>query len=334
MKKREINIIAEIGSVHDGSIGNAINLIKLAKKCGASHVKFQTHIAENETRIDAPNSKYFNNESRYEYFQRTSFSLQQWKLLKKECDKNNIIFLSSPFSIEAVNLLEKIKCPIYKIASGEVNNIPLLEHIAKTKKQVFLSSGMSNFKELDRAVNILKKNTKLSVFQCSSIYPCPPNDVGLNLLKELEERYKCPTGFSDHTQGNVASIAAVTLGANFIEKHLTFSKEMYGSDAQYAMEPKSFKELCYSLKELEKMINTKIDKDNIKKYKEMRVVFQKSIVARKELKKGKIIMYKDLAFKKPGNGIPPGEYKKIIGSKLIRNLNKDEIIKKKDYRKI
>lgn len=332
MYKKKISVIAEIGSVHDGSIGNAIKLVQLAKKCGASHVKFQTHIAQHETTKDAPNSKYFKFEKRYEYFKRTAFTLKQWKLIKKECDERSIIFISSPFSIEAVNLLEKVNCPIYKIASGEVTNIPLLERISKTKKQVFLSSGMSNFKELTSAVEILKRNNKLTIFQCSSIYPCPDKKVGLNVLEELKDRYSCEIGFSDHTTGDTAAIAAATIGANYIEKHLTFSNEMYGSDAQYAMEPASFKKLCLSIKSLETMLKHKVNKNNIYEYKDMKLVFQKSIVASKNLKKGTILKFTDLAFKKPSNGISPKYYRKFIGKKINRSIKKDEKIQYKDLK--
>ena len=180
-------IIAEIGSVHDGSFGNALKLIECASQCGADAVKFQTHIAEAETLTNAPSPSYFSQESRYDYFSRTSFSLSQWIKLKEEASKYNISFLSSPFSIEAIEILQKVGVFGYKIPSGEVTNIPLLEAVSLTRKPVFLSSGMSNWEELDQAVNILGKNCELTIFQCSSIYPCPPEKVGLNVLLEMKK---------------------------------------------------------------------------------------------------------------------------------------------------
>ena len=267
-------IIAEIGSIHDGSLGNAKKLVKLAANCGADAVKFQTHIAEHETLKEAPNPRYFNEESRFDYFERTSFSLNEWAEIKKEADKNNIIFLSSPFSIEAVEILKKLDTQIYKIPSGEITNLPLLEKIASIGKPVFLSSGMSNWNELDIAVNLLKKTCKLTIMQCSSLYPCPPEKVGLNIIQEIKDRYNTNVGFSDHTLGFSAPIAAAALGATVVEKHLTFSRQMYGSDAKHSMEPDDFKILSHSLKEVWKMLMNPINKDNDSEYKK-REIFSK-----------------------------------------------------------
>ena len=163
MDKHEKIIIAEIGSVHDGSFGNALKLIELAAKCGADCVKFQTHIAEAESLPSAPNPAYFKDESRIDYFKRTSFNLEQWKKLKAKAKECNILFISSPFSLEAVDLLEKIELDIYKIPSGEVTNIPLLEKIKKTKKPVLLSSGMSDWAEIDTAFKLIGKLNILAV---------------------------------------------------------------------------------------------------------------------------------------------------------------------------
>ena len=215
-------LIAEIGSVHDGSFGNACKLIELAGVCGADAVKFQTHIADAETLINAPSPNYFKSESRFDYFKRTSFNKDQWIELKKLSESCGLIFLSSPFSIEAAELLESLNVKVYKIPSGEITNIPLLEKIASFKKPVFLSSGMSNWKELDIAFSIFNDHCELTIMQCSSMYPCPPENIGLNVLQELQQRYGCPVGFSDHSLGFAAPIAAAALGATVIEKHFTF----------------------------------------------------------------------------------------------------------------
>ena len=236
---KKVYIIAEVGSVHDGSLGNALKLISLSKKLGANAIKFQTHISEHETLANAPNPKHFKDESRYKYFKRTSFSFDQYKKIVSTAKKNNIDLISSPFSIEAVELLEKLKFYQYKVASGEVTNIPLLEKLKKTNKKIFLSTGMSNIKEINDAVNVLNKS-KLVIMQCTSLYPCDLDLVGLNNISFFKNKYKCEVGFSDHTTTNEASIIAVREGASVIEKHLTFSKEMYGSDARFAMEPDNF----------------------------------------------------------------------------------------------
>jgi N,N'-diacetyllegionaminate synthase len=173
-----IRIIAEIGSVHDGSFGNAIKLVEAAAACGADTVKFQTHIAEAETLADAPMPSYFTGEPRMAYFRRTGFSPDRWRQLRAACERCGVSFLSSPFSLEAVDLLQDVGVAAYKIPSGEVSNLPLLEKIATTRKPVLLSSGMSNWSELDAAVAALRPGGPITVLQCSSAYPCPPGAGG------------------------------------------------------------------------------------------------------------------------------------------------------------
>ena len=320
-------LIAEIGSVHDGSFGNAKKLIELAAECGADAVKFQTHIPEYETLKNSPAPKYFNDEPRFDYFKRTSFTLNQWQKLKDVSKKNNVTFLSSPFSLEAVDLLEKIDLEMYKIPSGEVTNLPLLERISKLQKPVILSSGMSNWNELDNAVKIFKGNIDLTVMQCSSQYPCKNDQVGLNVISEISSRYKCSVGFSDHTIGFAAPIAAAAKGAKIIEKHFTFSKKMYGSDAQHSMEPHEFKILSKSLKEVWEMQDNPVDKNSNFLYSDIKNIFEKSIVTSKSLKAGTTIEIQHLAFKKPGSGISAANYKNIIGKKLLVDCDKDQQIK-------
>jgi N-acetylneuraminate synthase len=319
-------LIAEIGSVHDGSFGNAKKLIELAAECGADAVKFQTHIPEYETLKNSPAPEYFNDEPRFDYFKRTSFTLNQWQKLKDVAKKNKVTFLSSPFSLEAIDLLEKIDLEIYKIPSGEVTNLPLLERISKLQKPVLLSSGMSNWNELDNAVKIFKGKVDLTVMQCSSQYPCKNDQVGLNVISEISSRYKCSVGFSDHTIGFAAPIAAAAKGAKIIEKHFTFSKKMYGSDAQHSMEPHEFKILSKSLKEVWEMQDNPVDKNSNLLYVDLKNIFEKSIVTSKSLKAGTTIEMQHLAFKKPGSGISAANYKNIIGKKLLVDCDKDQQI--------
>ena len=256
-------IIAEIGSVHDGSFGNACQLVKVAAAAGADVAKFQTHIAEAETLRDAPAPAYFRGEPRWEYFKRTAFSEQQWMGIKLACENAKIEFLSSPFSEQAVDLLERVGVGSYKIPSGEVTNLPLLERIAATGKPVYLSSGMSNWAELDAAVAVLRKGGPLSVMQCASAYPCEPERAGLNVICEMARRYGLPVGFSDHVEGFAAALAAAALGATVIEKHLTFSRQMYGSDAANGMEPSDFEKYCRGLRDVWSMTGHPVDKDDL-----------------------------------------------------------------------
>tara|TARA_Y100000590_G_scaffold469585_1_gene658413 strand:- start:1763 stop:2752 length:990 start_codon:yes stop_codon:yes gene_type:complete len=326
-----IKLIAEIGSVHNGSYKKAIKLIELAKSVGADIVKFQMHIAEEETLKNAPNPSYFKKESRFNYFKRIEFSVNEWIKLYKFSKKKKIKFMVSPFSIKAIDILEKTGCDYYKIASGEVTNLQLLKKIIKTKKKIFLSSGMSNWKELDQAVNILKKGKDLVIMQCTSLYPCSHKKVGLNIINQMLKKYKFDIGFSDHTTEITAAISAATIGAKFIEKHLTISRRMYGSDAKNSMEPKEFKELAKNLKNVDEMISFPLNKNNLSDFKNTRIIFQKSIVSKKKLKKGHKINLSDLDFKKPGDGIYPNMLQLILGKKIKKNISKDYKFKLKDF---
>lgn len=321
---KKVFIIAEVGSVHDGSFGNAKKLIELAASCGADAVKFQTHLSSAETLRDAPMPPYFKGEPRYEYFNRIGFSVKQWCDLATVARDNGIEFLSSPFSIEAVHLLESLGISRYKIPSGEVSNIPMIEAIAETGKPVILSSGMSSWNELDAAVQAIRfHHNHLCVMQCSSIYPCPPEKVGLNVLAEIQSRWGCEIGYSDHTLENNACLAAVALGAMVIEKHLTFSRLMYGSDASHSAEPKQFTDLVYGIREISKIIWNPVSKSDANDFSEMKRIFEKSIVSACDICAGSIITKDMIAFKKPGDGIPASKFKNVIGSKAKMNIKSD-----------
>ncbi len=313
-------LIAETGSVHDGSFGNACALIDMAAQAGANVVKFQTHIADAETVHDAPMPSFFKGEPRFEYFERTGFSLPQWRELKARCDDRGVVFMSSPFSEAAVDLLEDVGAALYKVPSGEVTNVFLLERLAQTGKPVILSSGMSDWAELDRAVAILNVSPGLTVLQCSSAYPCAAEQVGLNVMAEMQRRFKSKVGLSDHTTDCAAAFAAAALGATAIEKHVTFSKLMYGSDARHSMEPGDFKNFCDGLKAIWHMLDHPVDKDDVSAFKDMKHVFEKSLVATKPLAKGHVMTRADLAAKKVGGGIPVAEWAGIVGRRLRQDV--------------
>lgn len=326
-----VTIIAEVGSVHDGSFGNARKLIELSAECGADAVKFQTHIAEAETLRDAPSPPYFSGESRFAYFQRTAFSLDQWKILAADCAALGVAFLSSPFSLEAVDLLEEVGVGAYKIPSGEVTNLPLLAKVASTGKPTYLSSGMSNWAELDEAVEMLRPSGPLTVLQCSSAYPCSPERVGLNVIPQMAARWGVPVGFSDHTEGPAAGIAAVALGATVVEKHITFSRRMYGSDAATATEPADFAAFARALKEVARMHASPVDKDDLLPYRDMKRIFEKSIVAARDVAEGAVVGEGDLSYKKPGDGIPAREWRAYLGRRVVRPLKADEKLSPEDF---
>lgn len=323
-------IIAEVGSVHDGSFGNACKLIELAARCGANVVKFQTHVADAETLRDAPAPSYFTAEPRHAYFQRTAFSRDQWRELGRVARANGLAFVSSPFAIEAVELLEEVGVDAYKIASGEVTNTPLLERVARTGRPVILSSGMSDWAELDRAVEALRPSGDLTVMQCTSAYPCPIERAGVNVVGELATRYGLPTGFSDHTDGIAAAVAAIVAGARVIEKHVTFSRFMYGSDAQFGQEPDAFARYCAELRDAWRLLAHPVDKADLGAVRDMKQVFEKSIVTAVAIGRGEVLTRELLAFKKPGTGIRADRIDRVVGRRAARDLPADHLLRDQD----
>ncbi len=324
-------IIAEVGSVHDGSLGIAGRLIDVASECGVDTVKFQTHVASAETLKNAPTPPYFNNESRYQYFERTSFQRDGWLTLKMHCEKNGVEFLSSPFCVEAVELLEKLGVKRYKVPSGEVTNLILLEEIAKLGKPILLSSGMSSWSELDEAVNtVLSHHNHLTILQCTSAYPCPYEQVGLNVLLEMKDRYKLPVGLSDHTLTNYAAFAAVTLGAVVIEKHFTLSRQMYGSDAKHSLEPPEFTELVQGIRAIETILAHPVDKNDVKPFQAMKEIFEKSLVSLVDIPAGAVITKEMIGLKKPGSGLPARRHQDILGHRAACHIRANQTISEKD----
>lgn len=329
--KHSVFIIAELGSTHDGSFGNALNSIDAVADCGVDAVKFQTHISEAETVRDAPMPPYFKGEPRFEYFNRTAFNEEQWKSLKEHAESKNLVFLSSPFSVEAVDFLEIIGVSRYKIPSGEVTNLPYIEHIARTGKPVILSSGMSSWKELDEAVNTIRKyHDHLTVLQCTSEYPCPYERVGLNVILEMKERYGIPVGLSDHTLTNYASFASVTMGASVIEKHFTLSRRMYGSDAKHSLEPEDMADLVAGIRAIEIIMASPVDKEDISRFKQMKEIFEKSVSSLVDIPEGTVITEDMIGIKKPGTGIKPQQLHEVIGKRAKRFIQADQVLTYED----
>lgn len=317
-------VIAEAGMNHDGSLGNAIRLAEAAAECGADAVKFQLHDAAAETTRDAPSPPYFQHESRWEYFERTAFTDEQWATLKAACDTAGVEFLCSVFSLEAVERLERLGVRRYKIGSGEVTNLELVRRVAATGKPVLLTSGMSSWTELDRAVEAAGDD--VTVLQCTSEYPTPPEHVGLNVLAELKQRYGKPVGLSDHTIGNYAAFAAVALGAVVIEKHFTLSKGGYGPDAALSMEPDELADLVRGVRAVEAMLAHPVDKDDVAPFAEMKRVFEKSVVATTAISAGTTIERSMLAAKKPGTGIPAARIDEVVGRNARNAIAADTVV--------
>jgi N-acetylneuraminate synthase len=328
----KVFVIAEVGSVHDGSFGNAQKLIEAAAGCGVDAVKFQTHIAEAETLRNAPMPPYFKGEPRYDYFQRTGFKPDQWRALKAHCEAHQVEFISSPFSIEAVELLEQVGVGRYKVGSGEVTNLPMLDVIGQTGKPVILSSGMSSWAELDAAVNtLLRHHRQVMVLQCTSEYPCPYEEVGLNVMLAMRDRYNLPVGLSDHTLTPYATLAAVTLGAAVIEKHFTFSRLMYGSDARHSLIPEELADLVQGIRAVETMLASPVDKDAMaERLMGMKQIFEKSVVTLTAIPAGTVITAAMVGVKKPGTGIPARRLNEVVGRRVKRDLDADTLLSEDD----
>jgi len=324
-------IIAEVGMGHDGSIGQAKCLVDAVAETGADVVKFQTHIAEAETLKAAPVPPFFTDEPRFEYYQRTTFSESQFGELKERAESRGLIFLSSAFSILAVDLLNKLGISAYKIASGEITNLPLLEHVARKGKPIIISSGMSTLAELKEAISLISQfNQDIILMQCSSEYPCPYEDVGLNMIEEFKKEFDLPVGLSDHTLTFYTAIAAAALGACVIEKHFTLSKKMYGPDTRYSLTPEEFKQMVEGVRAVETTLAHPVDKNDIAKFKYMREVFNKSVVSTTDIPRGTEIREDMISTKKPGIGLPPRYFKQIIGKRILRDIGKDSTIYEKD----
>jgi N,N'-diacetyllegionaminate synthase len=330
----KIKIIAEVAQAHDGSLGMAHSFIDLAVDAGADTIKFQTHIADEESSLDEPWRVKFSKQdkTRFDYWKRMEFTEDEWIGLKQHCDERGIEFMSSPFSIKAVEMLDKIGVKEWKIASGEVTNTPLFNAIAKTKKPVLLSTGMSSLKEIDEAVDIIKKNNlDLTVLQCTSMYPTEPEKLGLNMINFFKQRYNCKSGLSDHSGNIYSGLAAAALGANVIEVHITFSKKMFGPDVPVSLDFEQLKSLVEGVGFIEKALNHPVDKDKIAdELKELRSIFNKSIVAGTDIPANSVLSEELLAFKKPGTGLTPNKIESVLGRKVKRDIKTNEQIKLQD----
>ena len=331
-----LDIIAEIGQAHDGSIGMAHAYIDAVAKTGCNAIKFQTHIADAESSIHEPFRVKFSKQdaTRFDYWQRMEFTLEQWKGLKTHCDEVGLEFISSPFSNAAVDLLEKVGVKRYKVGSGEVNNFVLLEKIAQTGKPVIISSGLSSFEELDKTVLFLReRKVDFSILQCTTSYPTAPKQYGLNVIKEFKERYKVPVGFSDHSASTEACIAATTLGAEILEFHVVFDKEMFGPDVKSSLTMQETTQLVKAVNNIVVALQHPIDKSDNSNYSELKSIFEKSLAVNSNLSKGHCITFEDLETKKPkGYGIPANEYESIIGKKLTSSLNKFDFLNYSDFK--
>ncbi len=327
-------IIAEVAQAHDGSLGTAHAFIDAAARAGVDAIKFQTHIAAAESTPQEPFRVKFSKQdaTRYEYWQRMEFSAPQWAGLAQHARERGLIFLSSPFSEEAVVMLDQIGMPAWKVASGEVNNPLLKEAMFATGKPILLSSGMSATAEIDGVVDAIKaRKLPVAVFQCTSKYPSPPEEIGLNVLREYQQRYAVPVGLSDHSGKIFAGLAAVTLGASLLEVHLTLSRDMFGPDVPVSLTPGELSQLVEGVRFIETALDNPVDKNAMAdSLSEMRSIFGKSLVLKQDLAKGELIKREMLSAKKPVLGILAENVQSVIGKKTKRDMKAGEFLKTED----
>ncbi len=313
-------VIAEVAQAHDGSLGSAHAYIDAVASTGADAVKFQTHIAaEESSELDTWRVKFSKQDAtRYDYWKRMEFTVPQWLELKQHAEEKGLVFLSSPFSLAAIRLLERLGMSAWKVASGEVTNRLFLDAMTATGKPVLVSSGMSYLEEMDATVALIKAaKSPVAVFQCTTSYPCPPEKIGLNQITELAERYQCPVGLSDHSGTPYPSLAALTLGAKLIEVHITFSREMFGPDVSASLTTDEFRQMVTGLRSIETMQASPMLKNaSAETMEPLRRMFGQSLVAATDLAEGTVITRENLSCRKPGHGIPAADVTSILGKKL------------------
>ncbi|EFQ4877650.1 N-acetylneuraminate synthase [Campylobacter upsaliensis] len=329
---KKVLIIAEAGVNHNGDINLAKKLIEQAAKAGADVVKFQTFKANSCVSVSAKKAKYqlettAKEESQLEMIQKLELSYESHFELMKHCKKHGIAFLSTPFDLESVEFLRGLDLPYFKIPSGEITNLPYLKAVAKCKKKVLLSTGMANLGEIEAALTILRKNgtRNITLLHCNTEYPTPFEDVNLNALKTLKEAFKLEVGYSDHTEGIVASLGAVALGAVVIEKHFTLDKTMEGPDHRASLEFEELRALCKGIRELEKALGSGIKKASKSEAKN-KIIARKSLVAKREIQKGEKFSEENLTTKRPGSGISAMRYEEYLGKRALKTYKKDELI--------
>ena len=327
-------IMGEVGLAHEGSLGLAHAFVDAIAKAGADAVKFQTHLAEAESTMEEPFRIRLGTQdtSRYHYWKRTAFTESQWRELAQHAQQKGLLFLSSPFSVPAVELLLRVGVPAWKIASGQITDTMMLDCLVKTGLPVLVSTGMSPLDEIDAAVaRLQQRNVPFAVFQTTSRYPTPPEQVGLNIVSLFRERYGCPVGLSDHSGTMWPGVAAATVGINLLEVHVTLSREMFGADVSSSLTPEELRELIAGVRFIEAMQQSPVDKDRVaEESRSLRAIFTKSVVAGADLRAGMILAKEHLAAKKPGTGIPAAKLTELIGRRLRRAVRVNELLSEDD----
>ena len=334
-KKSKCLIVAEISANHGGKLSRVLKIIDKAKDIGIDAIKLQLYKADiitldskkNDFRINSKNSwsKY---KTMYNLYSQAQTPYEWYDKINKFCKKNNLILFSSVFDKKTVNFLEKNNCPIYKIASPEITDIPLIERVAKTKKPVFLSTGLSTYQDIRLALNTLKKNNcnKIVLMKCTSSYPAPSEEINLRTMLDFKKRFNVTVGYSDHTTGINASITAAALGAKVIEKHITLNKKGKTVDSFFSSDLNEFKNLVDGVRSTEK--NLGIITYSVSKSSKKNLSGRKSIYVIKEIKKNEVFNEQNISCIRPSFGLHPKYYKSVLGKRSKKNLQKGQRLKK------
>lgn len=334
MNNKKVIIIAEAGVNHNGSYELAIKMVDEAKRAGADYVKFQTAKPELVISTFAPKAEYQKvttgaAESQLEMCKAIHLPLTDYKPLKEYCDKVGIGFMSTPFDLVSIDVLESLDMDYYKIPSGEITNLPYLRKIASKHRLVILSTGMCEVEEVEAALQVLEqggvKRSDIIVLHCNTEYPTPMADVNLRAMDDLRRSLGVEVGYSDHTKGIEVPIAAVALGATVIEKHFTLDKTMEGPDHKASLEPDELKAMVDAIRNIEQALGDGHKHVSPSERKNMDIA-RKSIVAARDIRKGEVLTEENITTKRPGNGISPMRWDSVIGTTAIRDFGYDELI--------
>ncbi len=326
-------IIAEIGVNHNGSVDLARKMIRSASECGVDAVKFQTFVSEDLVSENAKTAEYqennTNENSQLEMLKKLELSYDDFFDLKKYAEEWGVVFLSSPFDIKSVDLLEKLNVSLYKLGSGELNNFELIDYVLKTNKPLILSTGMATLDEIRETYDYISNKQNLIILHCITGYPTSFEEANLNFIKTLQKELDVPIGFSDHSPGIELPIAAVALGACVVEKHFTLDKTLEGPDHKASLNPEEFKAMVSAIRNVEVAMG-----DGIRKFSEneneIKKVARKSIILNNDIKKGTVLEKEMLVIKRPGTGIAPKFINEIIGKSVNKDLKSNDILKWED----
>ena len=331
----KVFIIAEAGVNHNGNISIAKKMIDAASNSGADAVKFQTFKAESLATKYAPKASYQKKgtdilESQFDMLRKLELNEAAHKSLMKYCKKKRIMFMSTPFDLESIDLLSKLGFSVFKIPSGELTNLPYLKKIGALNKKIIMSTGMSTMGEVQNALNVLlsagTKRSDITILHCNTGYPTPIEDANLRAIPAIQKALKVKVGYSDHTPGIEAAIGAVALGAQVIEKHFTLDRNMPGPDHRASLEPEEFKMMVRGIRNIESALGSGIKCPSKSESKNIRIA-RKSIVASGDIRKGERFSSSNISVKRPGTGISPMKWNYVLGRTAKKDFNADELIK-------